>query len=272
MSDKVNPGQVLSFSKYGFFYFLLLLLVSGCLLLGGPPKENPERKLFNEVMTAFNSRAYESSIKNCEQFLADYADSPHLRKDAVLMRLGESYEGLLKRDYLELINKGMDEQTARGSFLAKHGAYNCWEVQEEGLTYNKEVFLRLLKENPESFYADEATYDLIPFMLREKEYQENPARVKNEIEKLNDVLTRFPTTSLRAKILFQMGYRFHVLYEIYSFSPDLLKRDRAKAEENLLQAEYVYKLCLGLPKSSEYSKKALQNLDLLKQGKRVYLK
>ena len=93
-----------------------------------------------------------------------------------------------------------------------------------------------------------------------------------EIEKLNEVLTRFPTTSLRAKILYQMGYRFHVLYEVYGFSPDPGKRDAAKAEENLRQAEYVYKLCLSLPESSEYSKKALQNLDMLREGKRVYLK
>ena len=56
-------------------YMVLLLLVpflSGCFLLGFGTAKNPEQELFDEIMTAYNNRAYESSIKASEQFLAKY--------------------------------------------------------------------------------------------------------------------------------------------------------------------------------------------------------
>ena len=52
-------------------YMVLLLLatlLSGCFLLGFGSAKNPEQELFDEIMTAYNNRAYESSIKACEQF------------------------------------------------------------------------------------------------------------------------------------------------------------------------------------------------------------
>jgi hypothetical protein len=252
-------------------YMVLLLLMpflSGCFLFGfGAAKKNPEQELFDEITTAYNNRAYESSIKACEQFLAKYQKSKG--KESVMMRMGESFEGILNRDYHELISKGMEEKKAQDSFLAKHGSYHCWEVREQGLRYNKEMFRKLLKENPQSFYADEATYNLISW---EPDYKEDPDRVQKEIKGLNGVLTQYPTTSLRPKIYFQMGYRFQILYEIYSFSKDQDKRDETKAKESFRQAEYLYNLCLNFPEESESSPKALRYLDLLRNQSRIYIK
>ncbi|WAC06816.1 MAG: hypothetical protein OS130_11220 [Thermodesulfobacteriota bacterium] len=245
----------------------LLVFVSGCILFGGDTSSDPEPKLFQEIITAYNNHAYESSIKACEQFLAKYQKSK--AKESVMMRMGESFEGLLNRDYHELISKGMEEKKAQDSFLAKHGSYHCWEVSEGGLRYNKEMFRKLLKENPQSFYADEAAYNLISW---EPDYKEDPDRVQKEIKGLNGVLTQYPTTSLRPKIYFQMGYRFQILFEIYSFAKDQSKRDKAKAKESFRRAEDSYNLCLIFPEESEYSQKSLRNLDLLRQGTRIYIK
>jgi len=247
--------------------FPLILFLSGCFLLGGTPKKNPEQELYDEILSAFNSRAYESCIKACEKFLANYPKSK--AKDAVMMRMGESFVGLLKRDYQELIAKGMEEKEARDYFLKKHSHYNCWEVQGENLVYNKEVFRRLLDENPKSHYADEAAYNLIPW---ESDYNENPELIEREIKGLQGVLTQYPTTSLRPRIYFEMGYRFHILYEIYSFSQLPAIKNQIKAKESYRQAEYLYNLCLSFPEETEFSQKALQYLDKLRQNSRIYIK
>ena len=248
-------------------FLVMVPFLSGCLFFGfGNPKD-PEQELFDEIMTAYNNRAYEGSIKACEQFLAKYQRSKV--KESVMMRMGESFEGLLNRDYHELISKGMEEKKARASFLAKHGSYNCWEVNEQGLRYNKEMFRKLLKENPQSPYADEAMYNLISW---EPDYKEDPERVQKEIKGLNGVLTQYPTTSLRPKIYFQMGYRFQILYEIYSFAKDQSKRDETKAQESFQHAEELYNLCLTFPEQTEYSQKALRYLDLLRNHSRIYIK
>ena len=247
------------------FIILLFMFTQGCLIPGQKkPKKDPEREMFKEIMIAFDNRAYESSINTSRQFLSQYPQSP--AKDAVLMRTGESFDGLLHQYYQSLIDEGMDEPAARASFLERYDHYDCWEERAGTLVYNKEIYRRLLKENPESHYADEASYNLIVF---ERDYQEDPDRIRREVTSLEEVITKYPTTSLRPKILFQMGYRFHLLYELYSFSDDPKKRDSEKAQESYRQAEYLYKLCLNLPHGSEYSKKALRYLEMLRQGKRV---
>jgi outer membrane protein assembly factor BamD (BamD/ComL family) len=251
-------------------YMVFLLLVpfaSGCFLFGLGTGKNPEQELFDEIMTAYNNRAYESSIKACEEFLAKYQRSKV--KESVMMRMGECFEGLVNRDYHELISKGMEEKKARDSFLAKHGSYHCWELRDEQLRYNKEMFQKLLKENPQSVYADEAMYNLISW---ETNYKEDTEQVEKEIKDLNGVLTQYPTTSLRPKIYFQMGYRFQILYEIYSFAKNQSKRDKTKAQESFRHAEDLYNLCLNSPEESEYSQKALRYLDLLRNQSRIYIK
>lgn len=256
----------MNFKKY-LLLFLLVPFFSGCSVLGFGGTQDPEQKLFDEIMTAFNNRAYESCIKASEQFLAKYQRSK--ARESVMMRMGESFEGLLNRDYHELITKGMEEKKARASFLAKHESYHCWDVRADGLRYNKEMFRKLLKENPQSFYADEAMYNLISW---EPDYKGEPQPVEREIKGLNGVLTQYPSSSLRPKIYFQMGYRFQILYEIYSFSKDPGKKNEEKANESLRQAEYLYNLCLNFPEESEYSQKALRYLDLLKNHSRIYIK
>jgi outer membrane protein assembly factor BamD (BamD/ComL family) len=246
-------------------FFIVLLFIQGCLIPGQQkPKKDPEREMFKEIMIAFNNRAYESTINTSRQFLSQYPESPG--KDPVLMRMGESFDGLLHQHYQSLIDEGMDEAAARSSFLERYGHYDCWEERSGSLVYNKEIYRRLLEENPDSNYADEAAYNLIIF---EQEYVEDPDRIRAEITSLEKVITKYPTTSLRPKIMFQMGYRFHLLHDLYSFSENPKKRDSDKAQENFQQAEYIYKLCLNLPHGAEYSKKALRYLEMLRQGTRI---
>jgi outer membrane protein assembly factor BamD (BamD/ComL family) len=245
----------------------IIIFLAGCLIPGQQsPKIDPEHELLLQIMTAFENRAYESSIEMCQQFLSQYPKSTF--KDMILMRMGESFEGLLKQEYQKLLEEGMEEAKARSRFLEKYDHYNCWEVKEGRLVYNKAIYRQLLKENPNSNYADEASYNLIPW---EKEYYEDPYRIEKEIVYLEEILKKYPTTSLRPKILFQMGYRFHLLYELYNFTNDPEKRDERKAQESFRKAEYLYKLCLSLPRGSEYSKKALHYLEMLKKGSRIYL-
>jgi hypothetical protein len=220
--------------------------------------------MFREIMVAFNNRAYESSINTSRQFLSQYPQSP--AKDAVLMRLGESFDGLLQQYYQSAIDEGMDEAAARAAFLERYGYYGCWDERGDTLVYNKEIYRRLLQENPKSHYADEAAYNLI---LLGQNYGDDPDRIRTEISSLEEVITKYPTTSLRPKILFQMGHRFHLLYDLYSFSEDPKKRDSDQAQKSYQQAEYLYKLCLNLPHGSEYSKKALRYLEMLRQGTRI---
>lgn len=248
-------------------FLTVVVCTAGCFLLAPKaPQENPEQQLLREITTAFESRAYESSITLCRQFLDRYPESE--RKDGVFIKLGESYEGLLRREYHARIEEGMEEASARAAFFAKYNHYDCWEDKEGVLVYNKEVYRRLLAENPHSPYADEAAYNLISW---EEEADADPSRLRNEIDSLNKLLNTYPTSTLRPKIFFQLGYRFHLLYEIYSFSPDHAQRDREKAQENLQQAEYLYRLCLNTPRGSEYSKKALRNLELIRQGTAVFI-
>lgn len=248
-------------------FIIIALLIQGCLIPGQKQKKDPEREMFGELMTAFSNRAYESCIDTSRQFLSQYPKSP--AKDAVLMRMGESFEGLLQQYYQSPINEGTNEAAARSSFLERYGHYDCWEERAGKLVYNKEIYRRLLQENPESNYADEAAYNLIVF---EPASAADPDRIRREIASLEEVITKYPTTSLRPKILFQMGYRFHLLYELYSFPEDPTKKDSDKAQESFGKAEYLYKLCLNLPHGADYSKKALRYLEMLRQGTRLDLK
>lgn len=243
----------------------MVVLCSGCTMFGlSKPKKNPEKELYQELMTAFEHHAYESSISACQSFLAAYPDSP--ASDAVLMRLGESYEGLLRLYYLQRLDEGVTEAKARADFLGTYGHYNCWDVGAEELRYDKKVFRQLLEEKPESNYADEAFYNLITYT---RDYRGRPEPIEKEVAALQEVLTKYPATSLQPQILFQIGYRSQLLYELYSFSKEHTRRDQEKAQQNYRRAEYSYKLCLGLPYESEYSKKALRYLDKLQAGERI---
>ena len=214
-------------------------------------------------MTAFENRAFETCITLSKQFLADYPDSPG--RDPVMIRMGESAEGLLDQRYYKPMEEGMDEASARDYFLSAFSGFDCWETRNGNLVYNKSAFEQLLKEKPESNYSDEATYNLIVW---EYDYQNDPQKIKREIADLENVITLYPTTSLKGKILFKIGYRYHLLYELYQYSPDISLRSTAKAQESRTQAEYVYRLCSS-SQGTDYAKKAFHNLELLKRGERL---
>ena len=162
------------------FCFLFGLSSAGCIFMQmGTPKKNPEQELYQEIMTAFEHRAYESCITAADQFLSKFPKSE--ARDEVFMRMGESFEGLLKQGYDKLIDEGMEEEKARGEFFAKYGHYNCWIVRDGTIVYDKGIFRRLLNEHPESHYADEAYYDLIPW---ERNLEKNPFHIQREIAAL----------------------------------------------------------------------------------------
>ncbi len=244
----------------------LSTLAQGCILMqaGAPPELTAEQKLYMEIMTAFDNRAFESCMTLSQQFLSQYSKSPG--RDAVMIRMGEASEGLLKQRYYEQIAEGAAETEVRDSFLSAFGRFDCWETRDGMLAYNKQAFRQLLDENPDSNYADEALYNLI-FWARD--YNKDPQRINEEIAALENVITQYPTTSLRPKILFKMGYRYHLLYELYQYSPDPDVRSDVKAQESRDHAEYSYKLCLSAATGGEYAKRSLEYLEILKRGDRL---
>jgi hypothetical protein len=230
---------------------------------GAPKPLTPEQKQYQEVITAFKNRAFESCISAAREFLAEFPESP--AKDPVLIRMGEAYEGLLEQHYYEPIREGATEADARRAFLAAFGSYACWETHEGRLVYDKSAFQRLLDEEPDSNYADEALYNLIVW---DRDHQE-PQDIRREIKDLQKVITLYPTSTLQGKILFQIGYRYHLLFEIHRYSDDPVVRNEAEAQAAYNQAEYSYKLCLNTAHSAEYADKAFHYLEKLQRGERI---
>ena len=247
---------------------LLTTLVHGCVLMqaGAPPELTDEQERYLKIMTAFKNRAFESCVTASQQCLSTYPDSP--RRDVVMIRMGEAFEGLLDQHYHEQIKEGAEEAEARSLFLDKFGHYDCWEERDGDLVYDKRAFRKLLEESPESNYADEATYNLI---IWERDYNNDPLLIEREIKELENVITLYPTTTLAPQILFKIGYRHHLLYELYHGAPEQNLRNDAKAQEAYNRAEYSYRLCMNASGGTAYAKQAFQFLEKLKNGERIPL-
>ena len=67
-----------------------------------------------------------------------------------------------------------------------------------------------------------------------------------------------------------MAHRCHILYEIFSFSPQPGVLDRQKAAQFRTKALYLYKMALKSPDQTKYSQKAWAGLKALEDGRRIY--
>jgi len=229
-------------------------------------KMGDEEAQLIEIKELSDERLYEEAIKKCQEFLRNFPKSKFY--DVVLLRLGEAFEGLVEKRYHQLIRDGLSEEVARKTFLEKYGYYQCWVEKPCGIHYNLKHYKEMIEKFPDSNYADEATYHLIPWVCDYKGLPEGPLK---EVGYLEKVLQEYPTTSLRPKIYYQIAYRLHILYEIYDFSPQADLRNAVEAKKYREKALYFYKLVLKQPLQSKFSRSAWEDLKKLDEGKRIYI-
>jgi hypothetical protein len=251
---------------YMRYFFILALFFSSCILLPErEPKVNVEVAQLKEIKELSDDRFYEEAIKKCFLFKKNFPESPF--NDVVILKLGEAFEGLLEKDYRQLVEDGQPEELARKSFLDKYGHYQCWLENPEGIQYNLIHYKEMMEEFPDSPYADEAAYHLIPLASEYKDLPDGPLK---EIKNLEGILNEYPTSSLRPQIYYQIAYRLHILHEIYAYSPRRDLRNEVEAEQYREKAFYFYRLVLKQPEQSKFSRFAWEGLKKLEEGKRVY--
>ena len=224
-----------------------------------------EAKLL-EIKKSSDDELYEEAIKNCQEFMTNFPKSEFY--DVVLLRLGEAFEGLVEKRYHQLVRDGLPEEVVKKTFLEKYGDYQCWVEKPCGIQYNLKHYKEMMEKFPDSNYADEASYHLIPWIYDYKGLPEGPLK---EVGYLEKVLLEYPTTSLRPKIYYQIAYRLHILYEIYAFSSQADLRDTVEARKYWEKALYFYKLVLKQPIQSKFSRSAWEGLKKLEEGKRIYI-
>jgi len=225
-----------------------------------------EEIILQEIKTLSDEKLYEDAIRNCQEFMKDFPGSKFY--DLVLLRLGEAFEGLLEKNYHQLIRDGSSEEVVRKMFLEKYGHYQCWVENFHGIRYNLKHYQEMMEKFPDSRYADEAAYHLIPWIYEYKGLPEGPLK---EIAYLEKLLQKYPATSLRPKLYYQIAYRVHILYEIYAFSSNADLRDEVVANKYREKALYFYKLVLKQPIQSKFSRSAWKDLKRLEEGKRIYI-
>ena len=253
--------------RYLVALLTLLVFLSSCIFLPVPEKKlNEEQIQLKAILELSDEELYEKAIDECQEFLAVFPESKY--SDVVLLKLGEAYEGLLGNDYYEPIAKGTPEDETEEAFIAKHGHYQCWVETPCGLRYNLNAYKEMMERFPDSMFADEGAYHLIPWLCDYTEFPEGPLQEIGDLEK---VLQTYPTTSLKGEIYYKIAYRFQILHEIFAFSPHMNLRDKDKADEYLEKARYSYQMSLKFPIQTEYSKRAWKDLNNLEEGKRIYI-
>lgn len=225
-----------------------------------------EEKQLQEIKKLSDDKLYEEAIKNCQKFMRTFPKSSFY--DVVLLRLGEGFEGLVEINYHQVLRDGLPEEKVRKTFLGEYGHYQCWVENLSGIQYNLKHYKEMMEKFPDSNYADEAAYHLIPWIYDYKGLPEGPLKELGYLEK---VLQEYPTTSLRPKIYYQIAYRLHILYEICAFSPQADLRNAVEAKKYREKAFYFYKLVLKQPIQSKFSRSAWEDLKKLEEGKRIYL-
>ena len=225
-----------------------------------------EETLLREIKELSDDKLYQEAIEKCQEFMSTFPESKFY--DIALLKLGEAFEGLVEKDYHQLVEDGLPEEVVRKEFLKKHGHYQCWIERPDGVHYNLKHFKEMMEEFPNSRYADEAAYHLIPWVGDYKGLPEGPLK---EIGYLEKVLRDYPTTSLKSELYYQIAYRFHVLYEIYAFSSQVDLRNIGEVKDYKEKAFYFYGLALKYPVQSKFSKSAWEGLKKLEEGERIYL-
>ncbi len=246
---------------------VFFVLVGACAVLPEMPQRQPgeEQRLIQEAQKALDAKAYVDAIALFEKFTKTYPNSKEYT--LALQRLGESYEGLREMEFQRRINAGEAPQKVKQEFLEKYGHYNCWEDSPQGLTYNRAAYKIILEQYPDSPIADEAAYRMIRW---ENGYHCRPEGVLRELKQLEEIFAKYPDTSFRPMILYQMAQRCQILYEMYAFSPGSEVRDAQKAQEYREKAIYLYKLTLEAPDHTPYAEKAWKDLEMLQTGGRTY--
>ena len=253
--------------RYVTIFLFLLLSFNACILLPMPEKKlGEEETQLKEILTLSDEKVYKEVIEKCQEFLELFPESKY--SDVVLLKLGEAYEGLLATKYYKAVESGEPEDQAKKLFMEKYGHYQCWEETPCGLKYNLAQYKEMMDKFPDSRWADEADYHLIPWVCDYKGLPEGPLE---EIGYLEEILQKYPTSSLKGEIYYKIAHRFQILYEIHSFSPQEGLRDEAKASDYKKQALYFYKMALKHPVHSHYSKKAWDGLHALEEGKKIYI-
>ena len=244
-----------------------VVLLCGCALLPEMPERKPgeEQQLMAEAQKALDAKAYVDAITLLQKYTSAYPKSKDYT--IALQRLGESYEGLLEMEYQRRIANKESAPQVKKDFLAKYGHYNCWNDGPQGLSYNRACYKTLLEQYPESPIADEAAYRMIQW---EDNYHGQPDGVLRELKQLEEIFAKYPETSFRPMILYQMAQRCHILYEIYSFSPSPAVKNPQKAQEYREKTIYLYKLTLESPEHTKYAEKAWKDMDVLQKGGRIY--
>lgn len=244
-----------------------VVLAAGCLPSGNvrTPRMSDDALIFSQAQQALDAHDYPDAAGLLQLFLREFPDSK--RYTWGLQRMGETMEGLLSSRYLRPIENGQDASSVRAAFLAAHGSYGCWKTDAALLRYDGSHYRRLLEKFPDSDIADEAAYRLV---VLDSEPQGSPGKVEQEIAALELVLERYPTTTLRHEILFEMACRCHRLYELYAYSgqPVAVRRERAKHYRE--KAVYLYTLTLKSPQHSLLSEKAWSNLQDIEDGRRIF--
>jgi hypothetical protein len=249
------------------FPLLLLMCFSACIFLPMPePKPGEEEALFQKIIELSDDRIYEEAIKACKEFLENFPESKIY--DVVLLKLGEAFEGLLQTRYYQPVEEGMPAEAANKQFTEKYGHYQCWTDTPCGLQYNLSHYREMMDRFPDSAYADEGEYHLIAWSCDYKGLPEGPLE---EIRSMEKILQKYPTTSLKPELYYKIAYRFHILYEIFSFSPQKNLRNAEKSKDYKDKALYFYQMSLRQPMQSKFSKKAWEDLGKLEDGKRIYI-
>ena len=252
------------------FMLLLMCIVAagGCaaMMPSGSAKVKEEQMLYSQAQQAFEARDYADAASLFQLFLDRFPESE--KATWALQRMGESCEGLLAVEYTKPVEEGADEEAVRTSFLDRFGGYDCWDEKGSMLTYNLRHYRAILEDHPDCDIADEAAYRVITW---EQDYRGLPEGPQRELEALEAVLEKYPTTSLRHEILYKMAYRCHVLYELYSFSPQVALRNAEKAQQYRRKAVYLYRLSMASGRHSPYAEQAWQGLSMLEEGRRVYV-
>ena len=229
-------------------------------------KLNEEQTQLKAILELSDDNLYVEVIDECREFLELFPESKY--GDIALLKLGEAYEGLLEDEYYAPVAEGAPEGETEEAFIATHGHYACWLETPCGLRYNLSAYKEMMERFPESMFADEAEYHLIPWVC---DYEGLPEGPLQEIRDLEKVLRKYPTTSLKGEIYYKIAYRFQILYEIFAFSPQANLRNMDKAREYKEQARYSYQMSLKFPIQSEYSKRAWKDLNSLEEGRRIYI-
>lgn len=243
------------------------MLLAGCLPSGDVPEPrlSDDALIFSQAQKALDAHDYPDAARLLQIFLREFPRSK--RYTWALQRMGEAMQGLLASYYLRPIERGQDEPGARAAFLASYGSYGCWTAAGGRLNYDGSHYHRLLADYPDCNIADEAAYRLV---LLSADPEGRPENIKQELGYFEEVLERYPTSSFRYEIFYDMAYRCHRLYELYSYSNRPGESDPKQAQLYREKAVYLYSLALKSPRHGLFAEKAWKNLRDLEDGRRVF--